>query len=92
MDFNIGLLDIIIIVTYLVGIVLLGVFAIRKKMSEQTSDDYFLASHSLKWPVIGAALFAANISAIHLIGFAESGFKHGLVDGLFEWLAILSSP
>lgn len=88
MDFNIGILDIIIIVVYLIGIVLLGVFAIRKKMSEQTSDDYFLASHSLKWPVIGAALFAANISTIHLIGFAESGFKYGLVDGLFEWLAI----
>ncbi|MDC0584289.1 sodium/solute symporter [Bacteroidales bacterium] len=88
MDFNIGALDIIIIIAYLVGIVLLGVFSVKKKMSEQTSDDYFLASHSLKWPVIGAALFAANISTIHLIGFAESGFKYGLVDGLFEWLAI----
>ncbi len=84
MEFNIGTFDIVVIAVYLLGIVLLGVFAIRKKMSEQTSDDYFLASHSLKWPVIGAALFAANISTIHLIGFAESGFKYGL----FEWLAI----
>ena len=88
MDFNIGGFDIVIIVSYLVGIVLLGVFAIRKKMSEQTVDDYFLASRSLKWPIIGAALFAANISTIHLIGFAESGYNNGLVDGLFEWLAI----
>ncbi|MCD6355497.1 MAG: hypothetical protein J7L95_08105, partial [Prolixibacteraceae bacterium] len=30
----------------------------------------------------------ANFNNIHLIGFAESGFKYGLVDGLFEWLAI----
>lgn len=88
MDFNIGIIDIVIIAAYLIGIVLLGVFAIKKKMSEQSSDDYFLASRSLKWPVIGAALFAANISTIHLIGFAESGFTQGLVDGLFEWLAI----
>ena len=88
MEFNIGTIDIVVIIAYLVGIVLLGVFAIRKKMSEQSSDDYFLASRSLKWPVIGAALFAANISTIHLIGFAESGFTNGLVDGLFEWLAI----
>lgn len=88
MSFNIGTIDIIIIIAYLVGIVLLGVLAIKKKMSEQSSDDYFLASRSLKWGVIGAALFAANISTIHLIGFAESGFKYGLVDGLFEWLAI----
>lgn len=88
MNFSIATIDIVIILAYLIGIVLLGVFAIKKKMSEQSSDDYFLASHSLKWPIIGAALFAANISTIHLIGFAESGFKYGLVDGLFEWLAI----
>jgi len=49
MDFNIGTIDIIVIIAYLVGIVLLGVFAIKKKMSDQTSDDYFLASRSLKW-------------------------------------------
>ena len=88
MNFNVGTVDIVIIIFYLAGIILLGLYTVRKTLKKQTTEDYFLASHSLKWPVIGAALFAANISTIHLIGFAESGFKYGLVDGLFEWLAI----
>ncbi len=88
MDFSVGTIDIIVIIAYLVGIILLGLYTVRKTLKNQSSEDYFLASRSLKWPIIGSALFAANISTIHLIGFAESGFKYGLVDGLFEWLAI----
>ncbi len=88
MNFSVGTIDIIVIIGYLAGIILLGLYTVRKTLKNQSSDDYFLASRSLKWPIIGAALFAANISTIHLIGFAESGFKYGLVDGLFEWLAI----
>lgn len=88
MDFSVSIIDILVIVSYLVGVVLLGIYTVRKKITTASSEDYFLASRSLKWPIIGTALFAANISTIHLIGFAESGFKYGLVDGLFEWLAI----
>ncbi len=88
MSFSVGIIDIIVIIGYLAGIILLGLYTVRRTLKNQSSDDYFLASRSLKWPIIGAALFAANISTIHLIGFAESGFKYGLVDGLFEWLAI----
>ena len=88
MDFSVGTIDIIVIIAYLAGIIALGLFTVRKKIKNQSTEDYFLASRSLKWPIIGAALFAANISTIHLIGFAESGFKYGLVDGLFEWMAI----
>src|SRR5210317_1125278 len=88
MSFSVSLVDILVILSYLVGVVLLGFYTVRKKIKSASSEDYFLASRSLKWPIIGTALFAANISTIHLIGFAESGFKYGLVDGLFEWLAI----
>ncbi len=88
MNFSVGTIDLIVIAVYLAGIILLGLYTVRKKLRRQSTEDYFLASRSLKWPIIGAALFAANISTIHLIGFAESGFKYGLVDGLFEWMAI----
>ena len=87
-NFEVGTIDILVIVAYLAGVTLLGLFTVRRTLRRQTTEDYFLASRSLRWPIIGAALFAANISTIHLIGFAESGFKYGLVDGLFEWLAI----
>src|SRR5699024_3758140 len=41
----------------------------------------------LSWPLIGAALFASNISTIHLVGLASAGFADGIVQGNFEWLA-----
>ncbi len=78
-------IDLIIIVVYLIGILLLGILSGRKM--KLTSDNYFLAGRSLNWVVIGAALFASNISTIHLVGLAASGFDDGLVWGNFEWMA-----
>ncbi|GAB3276816.1 sodium:solute symporter [Larkinella harenae] len=51
------------------------------------STDYFLAGKSLRWPTIGLALFATNISCIHLVSLAQSGFDTGLLSGNFEWMA-----
>ncbi len=78
-------LDLVIIVAYLVGIVALGLYASRKE--KNTTSDYFLAGRSLRWPMIGLSLFATNISTVHLVGLASSGYKDGLVFGNFEWLA-----
>ena len=78
-------IDLIIIVTYLIGIMVIGIWAgYRKKTS---STQFFLAGRSLRWPIIGAALFTANISTIHLVGLAADGYRIGLVVGNFEWMA-----
>ena len=79
-------LDLIIIVAYLLGILFVGLWSVRK-IGQQTSESYFLANRNLKWPVVGAALFASNISTIHLVGLAESGFGIGMAVGNFEWMA-----
>ena len=78
--------DLVIIVVYLLGILFVGLWSVRK-IKRQTSESYFLASRNLKWPVVGAALFASNISTIHLVGLAESGFGVGMVVGNYEWMA-----
>src|SRR5262245_929840 len=82
---SIHIVDILVIVAYLVGITVLGFWSVRHKAS--TGDEYFLAGRSLSWPVVGSALFASNISTIHLVGLAEGGYKDGLVIGNFEWMA-----
>jgi solute:Na+ symporter, SSS family len=82
-----SLINILVIAFYLIGILVIGLWIVRKK--SMNSEGYFLAGHSLKWPVIGAALFAFNISTIHLVGLAASGFSDGLVWGNFEWMAII---
>jgi len=77
--------DTIIVVAYLIGIMVIGILAGYKKNT--SSDQFFLAGRSLKWPIIGTGLFCANISTIHLVGLASSGYKNGLVIGNFEWMA-----
>ena len=85
---NIPTLDLVIIVAYLVGITAAGLWSVRKM--KMTGDAYFLAGRSLRWPIVGAALFAANISSIHLVGLSAEGYKTGLVYGNFEWLAVFT--
>lgn len=80
-------IDLIIILFYFVFIVGLGCWAgLRKKKTEQ-ADEYFLAGKTLRWPVIGLALFATNISTVHLVSLAEEGYTNGLAYGNFEWMA-----
>jgi hypothetical protein len=78
-------LDLAIIVVYLVGILTVGVLATRKK--RVTGSVFFLAGRSLRWWIVGVALFASNISTIHLVGFAASGYNEGLVWGNFELMS-----
>ena len=87
-NFNLPTLDLIIIVVYIIGIMIVGLMYANKK--NQTSEGFFLANRGLKWGVIGAALFASNISTIHLIGLAAGGYTEGLVWGNFEWLATIT--
>ncbi|HXQ80885.1 MAG TPA: sodium/solute symporter [Opitutaceae bacterium] len=54
----------------------------------KSSEDYFLAGRSLRWPFIGASLFAANISAEHFVGLAGSGYSGGMAVGGYEWSAV----
>ena len=80
-------LDLGIIVLYFIFILALGFWAGLRKKKTDKADEYFLAGKSLKWPVIGLALFATNISTVHLVSLAEEGYTNGLAYGNFEWMA-----
>ena len=47
-------------------------FSMYKSRREKTSEDYFLASRGLKWPLIGVSIVAACISTEQLVGMAGS--------------------
>ncbi|HET7899085.1 MAG TPA: sodium/solute symporter, partial [Flavisolibacter sp.] len=86
----ISTLDITISACYILGIVTIGLWAgVKKKKVKEgaESNDYFLAGKTLRWPMIGLALFATNISCLHLVSLAQSGFDTGLLNGNFEWMA-----
>jgi SSS family solute:Na+ symporter len=78
-------LDVAIILAYMCGILTIGLLSVRR--IKITGNVFFLAGRSLSWPFVGAALFASNISTIHLVGLTASGYNEGLVWGNFEWMA-----
>src|ERR1700678_3855702 len=78
-------LDIAIILVYMCGILTIGLLSVRR--IRITGNVFLLAGRSLSWPLVGAALFASNISTIHLVGLTASGYNEGLVWGNFEWMA-----
>lgn len=79
------LLDWLVIAIYGVVILSIGLVLTRKP---KTSEEYFLAGRQLRWPFIGASLFAANISSEHFVGLAGSGYSDGMAVGGFEWMAV----
>jgi len=84
---QIGSLDLAIVVAYLLGIVAVGCYAGLKRRQDGEANRYFLAAHALRWPSIGMALFATNISCLHLVSLAQAGYDSGLLMGNFEWMA-----
>ncbi len=81
-------LDLAIIVVYMLTIMMIGVWSTRRM--KVTGQVFFLAGRSLPWGIVGAALFASNISTIHLVGLTASGYNEGLVWGNFEWAAVFT--
>jgi len=87
----IGSFDATVSILYVLVILAIGLWTglRHRNASKKTNvaSDYFLAGKSLKWPMIGLALFATNISCVHLVSLAQSGFDTGLLNGTFEWMA-----
>jgi len=84
-EMRIDNIDLVIIIAYLLGIMAIGILVSHK--GKTTAKEFFLAGRTLPWPMVGCALFAANISTIHLVGLASAGYNSGLVIGNFEWMA-----
>src|SRR5580765_5107590 len=77
-------IDWLICVTAVLASVVLGLtLAIRKGASE-TGSQFFLAGRHLRWPLVGASLFATNIGAEHLVGLSGDAYRYGLRAGAVE--------
>ena len=86
-----GTIDLIIFASYLLLILIVGLWVSRtKKGKQKNSADYFLASKSLPWWAVGASLIAGNISAEQFIGMSGSGYVIGLGIASYEWMAALT--
>ncbi len=80
-------LDHLVFGVYLAIVATVGILASRKK---EGADDYFLASRSLTWWIIGGSMIAANISTHHFIGMSGRAYEIGLAIASFEWIAAIA--
>jgi len=85
-----GTLDWTIVALYFAANTAICIWAAMKK--EKDTADYFLASRSAGWFLIGSSIFASNIGAEHLIGLAGSGAGSGMAFAHWElhsWLVLV---
>jgi SSS family solute:Na+ symporter len=84
-------LDYAVFLLYFIAVSAYGVWVYnRKKKTEASTTDFFLAEGSLTWWAIGASLIASNISAEQFIGMSGQGFTVGLAVAAFEWIAAVA--
>jgi SSS family solute:Na+ symporter len=77
-------LDSALVAAYVPALVVLGAWASRR---QSHPEDYFLASRASRWPAIGLAMLASNISSTALIGLAGAAYAMGISAYDYEWSA-----
>ncbi|WP_423127071.1 SLC5 family protein [Gaoshiqia sp. Z1-71] len=84
MDLTLTMADWIVLSIVMGGSLSFGLYMAYLKKAGQSSSNFFLGGRSIKWPVVGASLFATNIGAEHLVGLSGDSYRYGLSAGSVE--------
>ena len=79
-----SVLDLLVVIACAGGIVGFGLAVSRHRAK---AEEYFLASRASRWPAIGLALFASNISSTAIVGLAGAAYVMGISVYDYEWSA-----
>ncbi len=83
---NISLIDLSIVIGYFLVILWI---TLRLSRGVKDSQDYFLAGRKMRWPMIGASLFATNISAEQFVGQAGRAVVIGVAVANYQLAGVL---
>lgn len=83
MNFALSPLDVGIIITSILAVVVVGLWAGRNQ--EKTARGYFLASGKLPWYIIGAAFVSTSVSSEQIVGTVGATYKNGMGIANWEW-------
>jgi len=84
MSLSLTVLDWVILSVIMGGSLSFGLYMAHRKKASQNSTNFFLGGRAIKWPIIGASLFATNIGAEHLVGLSGDSYRYGLAAGSVE--------
>ncbi len=75
--------DYFVVIAYLVGIMVLGLYFARFVRS---ADDFFLSGKTLPFWAVGMSIVATDISAMDFVGVSGQSYRFGVAVGNFDWL------
>jgi len=84
MNLSLTIADWIVLAIVMGASLSFGLYMAWLKKAGQNSTNFFLGGRAIKWPVIGASLFATNIGAEHLVGLSGDAYRYGLSAGSVE--------
>jgi SSS family solute:Na+ symporter len=84
MTLTLTLLDWLVLIIVMGGSLSFGLYMAYIKKAGQNSSNFFLGGRSMKWPIVGASMFATNIGAEHLVGLSGDSYRYGLSAGSVE--------
>jgi SSS family solute:Na+ symporter len=84
MSISLGALDWIVAIIVIFGSLGVGLYMAQRAKAGQDSASFFLGGRKIKWPIIGASIFATNIGAEHLVGLSGDAYRYGLSAGSVE--------
>ena len=76
-------IDYFVVIAYLGGIMLLGLYFRRFVHS---SKDFFLAGKTLPFWAIGMSIVVSDIGTMDFVGVAGGAYRYGIAVGNFDWL------
>lgn len=84
MNISLGRIDWIVAIIVIVGSLGVGLYMAQRAKAGKNSANFFLGGRKIKWPLIGASIFATNIGAEHLVGLSGDSYRYGLSAGSVE--------
>ena len=81
---KLAFIDIVIIILYLAGTLVIGFLLGRR---QKTSTDYFLGGRKLPWWMVGMSMVVTDIGTLELVGVAGGAYMYGMVLANFDWIA-----
>ncbi len=77
--------DLAVFAAYMVITLGVGFWAAHGKRSKP--KEYFLGGKTMPWFVVGASMFATNVSSEHFIANVGAAYNHGIVPAIGGWQA-----
>jgi solute:Na+ symporter, SSS family len=79
---TIDIIVVVLLLTFIIGASMYSSF------SKKTSEEYFMASRSLRWWSVAGSIFGTNIHAQQIIGMMGIGYSVGFAQSHYEVWAI----